>query len=472
MDRTSAKKLASRLKGKVCAGWRIVEYINCGKSAIVMKAERGGECGAIKIFDPELVERYGEAVQTERISREKSLNAHPHPNLIRVIDGGHWEEESLHYVIMEYLPWRNLADALKEVPVGSERSIIAQVAAAAQFLEQQGICHRDIKPENIAVSDDFSVAKLLDLGVILPYSSRPITDGTDAKVFIGTLKYSPPEFLLRTEENTLLGWRAITFYQLGGVLHDLIMRKSLFSGCENPYAVLVNAVQTMVPTIESQSVSSAMLELARNCLVKRAEIRLKIVRWDMFMSEPTPNDEVSEMKRRIGERIIRQADVPIPIAPLGGSDHALRLKQREITDSIKSICRLECVGSPDVFPPVEVRDIHSKKVGQDKSLLVGFEPSPSHGLSCYLGIMIKVSIVEPSGDVVLIEVSARVCGTPGLAWDWSSGPSKELYRGCYTAESARNALIPILYRAIDLAQQSPIDQSGESKYLELEARRA
>jgi hypothetical protein len=70
---------------------------------------------------------------------------------------------------------------------------------------------------------------VMDFGVIRPVGEPGITDG-DQRPFIGTLQYSSPEFLFRTEADTPEGWRALTFYQLGAVLHDLIMRQRIFCG--------------------------------------------------------------------------------------------------------------------------------------------------------------------------------------------------------------------------------------------------
>jgi serine/threonine protein kinase len=215
MDPARAKRFAKELIGETVSGWSILECINWGKSAVVFKAQKDTQLAAVKFFDPELVERYGLEVQSQRIDREKSLIGKKHPNLVEIFDGGYWKEKELFYIVMEFLPWKNLAEVLTDVPIGRERPLIAQIASATRFLEGLDVCHRDIKPENIAVSPDFQTAKLLDLGVIKPQGSKPITDEI-AKNFIGTVKYSPPEFLLREEENNLEGWRAVTFYHVVG----------------------------------------------------------------------------------------------------------------------------------------------------------------------------------------------------------------------------------------------------------------
>jgi len=61
-----------------------------------------------------------------------------------------------------------------------------------------GLAHRDIKPDNIVTSPDYAHATLLDLGV-LKICLASITDHDQQRSFLGTLRYSPPELLLRKE---------------------------------------------------------------------------------------------------------------------------------------------------------------------------------------------------------------------------------------------------------------------------------
>jgi hypothetical protein len=76
---------------------------------------------------------------------------------------------------------------------------------------------------------------LLDFGVLKPIGEVGLTDVDGQRVFVGTLQYSSPEFLLRDEEDDAAGWRALSIYQVGAVLHDLIMRRSIFEEFVNPY---------------------------------------------------------------------------------------------------------------------------------------------------------------------------------------------------------------------------------------------
>ncbi len=229
--------MAAELCGKQLGKWHLQSYINCGKSALVFRGEADGRTAAVKVFDPEIVEAYGDQRQLERIERERQLAGRSHPNLIEIYDGGvaTFDGGEYFHVAMQYFPGKNLAESLSTIRPEDIGAIITQVAAAAEFLETLGMCHRDIKPENIGIAEDGHAVKLFDLGVLRPLNVSSLTD-TSVLPFLGTLRYAPPEYLLREEDGTPDGWRALTFYQLGGVLHDLIMRAPLFQEFSHPYA--------------------------------------------------------------------------------------------------------------------------------------------------------------------------------------------------------------------------------------------
>ena len=451
MNAIRAKQMEKQLAGREVAGWTIVELINFGKSAIVLKARAGETFAAVKVFDPEIIEKHGAEIQAERIDREKSLVGKVHPHLIQILDGGYWGEQGLFFVVMEFLPWKNLAEVLRAVPVGFERRIISQIASAVRFLEKLEICHRDIKPENIAVSSDFQKTKLLDLGVIRRHGAKSVTDGTGGKVFLGTLKYSPPEFLLREEQDSLSSWRAITFYQLGGVLHDLIMRRSLFADFENPYARLVNAVQNEVPRIESKAVSPSLVELARYCLLKPAETRLKLVTWKDFEEEQPSVDNIETLKAKILRRNLAARIVQAnPKVAVDG--HSLEQKLDRYMNELQTACRDACIDDRAVFPPIEIRVIHSG-VGL-RHFLIQFEPSKSHCLQHFLRIEFMLKWVDSCSDVC--EVLAGdfiVSKMPNPRASLGKCPFV-VFKGVYNLDRAKHGIVEMMYKAINSNQTS------------------
>ena len=295
-----AKTLFEELRGRCVGGWTIQDFIHHGKSAAVFHATRNGQDGALKIFDAELVAQYGEVTQLTRIDRELSLCGHDHEYLIEIYGGGKCMDTGYLFVAMQRIEGVSLSQALNQIPRDQIPRIMKEIASAAKFLEDQTIAHRDIKPDNIMYDAESGKATLLDLGVIRPINSvSSATDDDSQRPFIGTLQYSPPEFLLRMEEDSLHGWRAVTFYQLGAVLHDLIERRPIFSDHRSPYARLVNAIQQDSPSFDAKDVSHDMILLAQNCLVKCWQTRLRVVDWDKFnlQSPPTPIGEAA--KRRL-----------------------------------------------------------------------------------------------------------------------------------------------------------------------------
>ena len=185
--------MALELCGQAVGDWTIGAYRGNGYSGVVLEAERNGRTAAIKIIDPELVQRVGRNLQKVRVLRERDLVGHGHPHLVEIYDAGECERTQHLYVAMEMLRWPTIEEAAASFPVSHIPSTIKRLAAAARFLEGNGIAHRDIKPSNAVVSRDYCNAKLLDLGVIHP-AEHPAADnaGTGAQ-FLGTARYSPPE---------------------------------------------------------------------------------------------------------------------------------------------------------------------------------------------------------------------------------------------------------------------------------------
>jgi serine/threonine protein kinase len=203
MDSVKAKLLEEQLRGQTIGKWQVQALINHGKSAAVFAgADESGRPVAVKVFDDELILRYGDSVQLARIERELELVGKSHPSLVGILGGGVDRLSGNHYIVMDHLDGPNLRDCLAEVPKERVPEFVRQLAAAARFLEDLGLVHRDIKPENIVLTHDLTRLVLLDLGVLRPISGSSLTDADGALPFVGTLQYSSPEFLLRSEEDT------------------------------------------------------------------------------------------------------------------------------------------------------------------------------------------------------------------------------------------------------------------------------
>jgi serine/threonine protein kinase len=279
MDKLKALQYEKQLKGQSLAGYKLIEFRGNGKSAAVFKAEKDGQIFALKIFDNEFIERFGYEIQTKRIEQEISLKGHSISNLIRIFEGGSTsiEGQDFYYIVMEFIEGENLKDYLRKRNYG--QGFILKVLntlnkVTEELLVQRRIAHRDIKPENIMVDPSENII-LMDLGVLKLIGAKSMSD-EEEKSFVGTLRYAPPEFLRRTEEDSENGWRAINFYQIGATLHDLIMKEELFHD-KNPYPNLVIAIKDDMPKISNNSLSFELLQLTRDMLTKDWKKRLELI---------------------------------------------------------------------------------------------------------------------------------------------------------------------------------------------------
>ncbi len=450
-----ADTIAIQLKGRPVGGWIAGDRLGHGKSALVLKATRGGQVGALKVFDRELIRKFGEGTQKARVKRELGLVGETHPNLVRVLDGGTCSETGNVFVVMEYIEAPNLASALDQVPRERIGDIIRQVADAARFLEGLKLAHRDIKPANIAISHDFSKATLLDLGVVRPFGVDKLTDG-DRQEFVGTLQYSPPEFMYRREDDSPDGWRAVTFYQIGGVLHDLIMGRPLFSEFA-PYTRLVRAVERETPRIEADDVPPRLVRLARTCLTKDPRDRLRCLDWGDFGEPGEPadiEDRKSGIRKKLDSARVRRKGRGSAATP--EANDGVRRTLSELRDSIKMLIQHECAES-SLYPPCEKRE-HGGASPDVCHLLVLFAEIPDAVLG-QMSIWLTLKLHDAQSKSIELSASAALLPTGGNDSFLRNLLPVRLYLGAYVdremQEVVAGLLTQVLDASLDLCESRP-----------------
>ena len=445
MYRQRALALLAQLRGRRVAEWQIQDLIHHGKSAAVFRAHDGHRTAALKIFDPELVSRYGELTQLTRIHRELELRGLHYPHLVEIYDGGKCPTTNHHFVVMQHVNGQPLSKLLDTLPRTRIPTLIQQLACAAKFLEDQGLAHRDIKPDNILIDSNSGSATLLDLGVLRPINVQSTaTDDDEIRHFVGTLQYSPPEFLLREEEDTLEGWRAVTFYQLGAVLHDLLERRPLFADSINPYARLVNAVQHTAPTFISTDVPE-LVHLARACLVKPPGLRLQLVTWHDFRRQTDERFPGLLARRRIAQARERQdltLSNNLDWQVRWGSDQ----RHRQLVQNVELWLRQWCVAQ-ELLPPVEI--IASVVRGSPPSAVaLHFRPDAASQLDHHLLLHFEIRVLDITSIAVELFIDALLSTSPAFP------PDRErllLYRGVATEEALRPVFENVIYATFDLA---------------------
>lgn len=268
-------------------GGDVSNQIGDGGSAVVFSWNRQGVARALKVYDPKFLALDAASAERHRLELQRRLIGHHCESIVDTLAVD--EEFSTCFVTMEYFQGAELKKVISKVPDEAIAPLIRQLVDAVSFLETHNLVHRDIKPENILVSSDFTQLKLLDLGIVREISNdEDRVDGTDhgeKRPFIATAQYSSPEYLFRLEPPSPAAWRALTIYQVGGVLHDLVCKRPLFEravAADNKYA-LAMAVMRESPDFTGSSPNvSSWTALAARCLTKDSGLRLQIVDWSHF----------------------------------------------------------------------------------------------------------------------------------------------------------------------------------------------
>ncbi|EJN07135.1 protein kinase family protein [Bradyrhizobium sp. YR681] len=442
MDSAKAKEWEDRFRGKTIESWTIESLIDHGKSAAVFRATGKDGLVALKIFDDEIIQRYGDETQLGRIKRELTLLGKKHPNMVRLLGGGVDKESENHFIVMEFLDGPSLSKCLARVPEANIPSLIEQLVSACEFLESLNLAHRDIKPANIVLLENLSRLVLLDFGVLKPIGEAGVTDVDGQRLFVGTLQYSSPEFLLRDEANDADGWRALAIYQVGAVLHDLIMRRPIFEEFVNPYAALVNAVQHELPNVASETAPSYLVDACRMSLVKDPAKRLDLVKWDSFRP-PQAMPAAEEARRRVGQRILlATAETAVPVQDTAAASELLDT----VIDGLKIEVRRIRQANASLIPPVEVT-----RLGRNSPMLsIRLKPSESLQLTKELQLKIAVDVIDVDAQAIAVMITASASSS-GTFIDPDN--LVEVFKGPYSSNTIGDRIGAALFLCLDQVQQ-------------------
>ena len=230
-------------------GWFLIEApLGAGGMGEVYKAKdtRLDRTVAIKILPAKPIR-----ISKPGLSgKAKAIAGLQHPNICTLYDVGH--EDSIDFLVLEYLEGETLADRLARGPLKLEEALkmAIEVADALDKAHLAGIVHRDLKPGNIMVTKggvkllDFGLAKLrpstlavsgLSIAATAP---NPVTsEGT----ILGTLQYMSPEQVEGRETDA-----RTDLFAFGCVLYEMLTARKAFEG-QTP-ASLIAAILEREPT--------------------------------------------------------------------------------------------------------------------------------------------------------------------------------------------------------------------------------
>ncbi len=209
----------------------IMEALGRGGVGLVLKAHDDalGRVVALKILRPELAD---DEHAIARFTREaRSAGALNHPNIVTVYAIG--KERGVHFIAMEYVPGRSLADLIRNegrLSAGLATTIFRQILLGLGAAHDAGLVHRDIKSANILLekradepSTDCVKAKIADFGLARMRTSQ--TRLTMDNTVLGTPDYMSPE-QARGDES--IDHRT-DLYSAGVVLYEMLSGRTPFA---------------------------------------------------------------------------------------------------------------------------------------------------------------------------------------------------------------------------------------------------
>jgi eukaryotic-like serine/threonine-protein kinase len=144
-----------------------------------------------------------------------------HPNIVRITDFGMVDDRA--FLVMNYIPNGNLRQrhpASTQLPWETVVQYVRQIAAALEYIHEQGIVHRDVKPENMLVGANGEIL-LGDFGIA---TTSHTWDSTQKQHARGTPLYIAPE------QYRGQAVRASDQYALGVVMYEWLTGHPPFTG--------------------------------------------------------------------------------------------------------------------------------------------------------------------------------------------------------------------------------------------------
>lgn len=186
-----------------------------------------GRTVAIKMLAPQFADDDGFVQRFRREAQAAASISHPH--IVSVFDTG--SDDGLHYIVMEYVEGKTLAEYLAgggRIMPDRAIDIAMDVCTALEAAHAQGVIHRDIKPGNIMLNGRGEV-KVTDFGIARVTTTAETVAQTAA--ILGTASYLSPE----QAQGLPVDGRS-DIYSLGCVLFEMVTGRPPFLG-DSPVAV-------------------------------------------------------------------------------------------------------------------------------------------------------------------------------------------------------------------------------------------
>ncbi len=222
---------------------------------------------AIKTLLPEADENVN--LKKRFHNEAKALAALNHPNIVSIHNYG--VEDSVSYIVMEYVKGRDLSDLIhsRGFGVSEALSVLRSMASALSEAHENGILHRDIKPSNIVINEK-GIAKLVDFGIAKSFSNSE-DDLTRPDRIVGTVNYLSPEVIIGARQSV-----QSDLFALGIVFFEMLTKKNPFVS-ENRFKTMENIknIPVELPEDIREILPAQFVQLFRDLVSKNPETRIK-----------------------------------------------------------------------------------------------------------------------------------------------------------------------------------------------------
>ncbi len=242
----------------------LLEEIAHGGMGVVYRARQISlnRAVAVKLL---LLGRYSGVASIERFRREaQSAAALRHPNIVAIHEVG--EADGQHFISMELVEGRNLAEVLCHGPLPSRRAavIARSLADAIHYAHSQGILHRDLKPSNVLI-DPFGEVRITDFGLAKKLDGT--SDLTLTGQMVGTPNYLSPEAAAGRRGEV---GPASDVYSIGAILYELLSGRPPFLTQSLQETLLrIRDTETVSLRRQNRAIPRDLEIICLKCLAKR-----------------------------------------------------------------------------------------------------------------------------------------------------------------------------------------------------------
>lgn len=302
--------------------YKITEVIGRGAMGTVYKGFDPHICRtvAIKTIRKDVLESGEVEGLMARFKNEaQAAGRLSHPGIIAVYDYG--EEESLAYIVMEYVQGSGLDEYFKRGTRFAAQdlvSLMAQLLDALEYAHDQGVIHRDIKPSNLMVMLNGRV-KVADFGIARIDTSNL----TQVGIIMGTPGYMAPEQYLDHGVD-----RRADIYSAGVIFYQLLSGRKPFIG--SPAELMRQDTPSPPSVVDPARGLSQFDSIVARALARNPEDRFATAGEFREAILSTYRAPVSPSLAE--ETIIREAEQPqSPKEPTGPSQSAVAVGTQSTT---------------------------------------------------------------------------------------------------------------------------------------------